>query len=147
MRARKEFYKEYVDIKVRISMAVFILVFLIMFGIVLYDSFVHGLPFYYVLFFISGTLISFFLKNAHKIYWSNEDQKIMREMGLIGILFLVALILFRTALLPKILMALNLVYVSDAFLLIAMGIFWEKAHSITKQIEEIVFSSFSRKNS
>jgi len=47
MKSRRAFYKKYVDKKIRITRAIFSLVCIVMFGIILYDSFVNNLPFYY----------------------------------------------------------------------------------------------------
>jgi len=93
MKSRRAFYKKYVDKKIRITRAIFSLVCIVMFGIILYDSFVNNLPFYYILFSILGGLVSLFFRKTQKIYWSEEDQKIVRKMNIIGALLLVVIIL------------------------------------------------------
>ena len=147
MKSRRLVYKNYVDKKIKIARAVFTLMFVVMFEIILYDSFVNNLPFHYILFFILGGLISLIFKKTQKIYWSKEDQKMVKKMNFFGILLLIVIIVVRNLLLPKFLRALNLVYISDALLLIAIGIFFGRIHTISKHIEEIVFSNFLEKHS
>lgn len=53
MKSRRAFYKKHVAKSIRVMMALFIVSYIVMFGVVLDDSFIHHLPFHYILFFLA----------------------------------------------------------------------------------------------
>jgi Na+/H+ antiporter NhaD/arsenite permease-like protein len=148
MKARKAFYKKHVAKSIRVMMALFIVSYLLMFGIVLYDSFIHHLPFHYILFFLVGLAISIVYRVIQRLHWNEEAQKIVRKRDVIGLILsiglFVVLMLIRKCALPEMLRAFNIVYVSDAIFVTMMGIFFGRVHTMAKQIEEIVFGKMSK---
>lgn len=68
MKSRRAFYKEHVAKSIRVMMALFIVSYFIMFGVVLYDSFHHHLPFHYILWFLVGLVISFLYRAIQKLH-------------------------------------------------------------------------------
>ena len=52
MTGKKEYYKKYVDKRTRIRKLIYLLILVVAFCIVLYDSFINKLPFHYIVFFI-----------------------------------------------------------------------------------------------
>lgn len=142
MKAKKEYYKNYVDGKVRLKKGVFFLIFLITFCIVLYDSFINNLPFHYIAFFIIGRLLSMLLSKTQKVKWVETENKFIVERSIAGLLIMLAVILFRVFLFPRILTEFNVIYISDALLLIVMGWFLGRVKLISAKIEEKAFSGF-----
>ncbi len=145
MKSRREFYKNYVGKRVQIPRFIFISMIVIMFGITLYDSFTNNLPFYYVLFFLLGYFISLSFKKTQKIYWDETGQKIMRRMGFFGFLLILTLILARKLVFPEMFREFSVIYITDAILLISLGVFSGRIHILSKQIEEITFRTFFEK--
>jgi hypothetical protein len=147
MKSRKAFYRQHVAKSIRAMMVMFIVSYLLMFGVVLYDSFTYSLPFHYSLFFLVGTGISLLYRAIQKIHWNEEAQKITRKRSMISLIFSIGLFAglmsIRRFILPEILVAFNIVYVSDAIFVAMMGLFFGRVHTMAKQIEEIVFGKAS----
>lgn len=147
MKSRKAFYKKHVAKSIRVMMALFVVSYLIMFGVVLYDSVRHHLPFHYILWFLVGLMISFLYKAIQKLHWDEDAQKIVRKRDVIGLVLsiglFVGLMLIRKFVLPEMLRTFNIVYVSDAIFVTMMGLFFGRVHTMAKQIEEIVFGRAS----
>ena len=150
MKSRRAFYKKHVAKSIRVMMAMFIVSYLVTFGVVLYDSFVHHLPFHYILFFLAGIVISLLYRAIQKLHWNEEEQKIIRKRDVIGLVFsiglFVVLMVVRRFVLPEVFRTFNVIYVSDAIFLTMMGIFFGRTHTIAKQIEEIVFGKMSEES-
>ena len=151
MKSRKAFYQQHVAKSIRVMMALFIVSYLLMFGVVLYDSFRHHLPFHYILWFLVGLVISYLYRAIQKLHWDEDAQKIVRKRDLISLMLsmglFVGLMLIRKFVLPDMLRTFNIVYVSDAIFVTMMGLFFGRVHTMTKQIEEIVFGMASAQGS
>lgn len=108
MKSRKAFYKQHVAKSIRAMMVMFMVSYLLMFGVVLYDSFIYRLPFYYILFSLVGVGISFVYKAIQKFYWNEDAQKITRKRSMITMIFslglFTGLMLVRRFLLKEMLM-------------------------------------------
>lgn len=70
------------------------------------------------------------------------DSKFTIEQNYIGIVIIVAVIISRIFIFPRILTELNIVFISDAVLLIGMGWFLGRIKLISAKIEEKAFSVF-----
>ena len=91
---------------------------LFMFSIVLYDSFMHELPFYYILFFIAGMNIGRLVSTFSKFY-IQEDQKIITFRSTpVGIMVIVLLLVIRFIIGKLILTQFNIVWTADALSLL-----------------------------
>ena len=144
MRAKKEYYKNYVDGRIRIKKLVYFLIFLITFCLVVYDSFIYVLPFHYILFFLIGKLMSLLLKKTQKVEWREVDGKLTVERNNLGILIIITIIILRIFLFSKLLAELNVIFVSDALLLISIGWFIGRINMLSDAIEDKAFSSFMK---
>jgi hypothetical protein len=142
MKAKKNYHKNYVDRKVRIKKLIYLVIILIMFGIVLYDSFINGLPFHYILFFFIGSFMSRLLKKSQKVKWRETDNKFVEERNIIGIIIVAIVIILRIFLFPGILTQLNVIFISDAFFLISTGWFSGRIKLLNDKLEEKAFSGF-----
>jgi len=63
------------------------------------------------------------LNKTHKVKQSEIDNKFTVERIILGVLIIVFVITLRVVVFPKILMQLNVIYISDAILLIVMDWF------------------------
>jgi len=142
MRAKTEYYKEYVDKRIRLQKLIYLAMILVVFCIVLYDSFFNTLPFHYILFFLLGKLISALLRKTQKATWDENDNKVIIERSIIGLVFFTLVVLLRALLLPRILNHLHIVFISDALFLTAMGWFSGRIQLISWLVEEHAFSGF-----
>ena len=142
MNGKKDYYTNYVDYKIRIRKLVYFVIFLITFCLVLYDSFMNGLPFHYILFFVIGRIMSLILRKTQKVKWRETDTKFTFERNFSGILIIVTVLILRIFLFPRILTELSIVFISDALLLFVMGWFQGRIKLLSDKIEEKAFSRF-----
>ena len=141
MKAKREYYKNHVDGKIRIKKLIYFLILLITFCIVLYDSFINKLPFHYILFFLIGRLMSLVLKKTQKVK-INEEGKFTIDRSIIGLSIIIIVIILRAILFPRILTELNVVFISDALFLMLIGWFLGRISLMSDKIEEKAFSKF-----
>jgi len=142
MKTKRQFYNRHVDKKIKISIALFGISFIVMLAFVLYDSFNHGLPFHYILFFFVGILFSLFLRKVIGVEWDSESQKVMRKRNILAFVAMLLIMGMRRFLFPWLLSSLHVVFVSDALMLVAVGLFFGRAHSLARQSEDVVFDRF-----
>jgi uncharacterized membrane protein len=95
MKNKRLFHKKETDAKVKVFNRVFIGLMLFLFGIVLYDSFIHALPFYYILFFFGGIVIGRFVAITQQIEKKDSNKKLTIKVRPIGILLTVLLLIIR----------------------------------------------------
>ncbi len=144
MKAKNEYYKNYVDGRIRIRKLIYILIFLITFCLVLYDSFIYVLPFHYILFFLIGKLMSLLLKRTQKVEWREVDGKYTVKRNNLGTLTIITIIFLRIFLFSKILTEFNVIFISDALLLVSIGWFIGRVNMLSDAIEDKAFSSFMK---
>ena len=115
----------------------------IMFSIVLYDSYYFGIPFHYILFYFFGMLLGRIFKYSHKVQLNEETQMLNLTTNWVSILFLVGLILLRFIVGKPILESVHISKVSDALYLLFIGIYYSKWRVIVRQIEGIYYEMLS----
>src|SRR3989338_10716511 len=133
---------EHLDKKIRISYAIFLITIITMFVIVISDSFKYKLPFYYVLFCILGFLISYALRRADKVEWNDHERKITRGWDIAGIILLIWITGMRYLFLPDVLKQIHVVFISDAIMLLLIGIYLGRLIHMRSTVNDIVFSLF-----
>ena len=147
MGAKRNFYKQYVDRRIHAKRLLYLAAMLLCFGIILYDSFVNGLPFHYVLFCFVGSMLGGLLNKTQKVTWCEKEEKIIAKRSFLGMFILIAVISARKALFPKILAEMEVVYISDALLLFLMGWFAVRRRLLSHSVEEKAFSVLLQRNS
>ena len=108
-------------------------------AIVLYDSIVHDLPFHYIFFLIFGHYLGKVFTFSHHIEFDVEDPELELRTNRLSIFFMILLLLTRFAIGPYILDLLQFVYVSDALILVFIGVKNTKWRLLVNQIDEIVY--------
>jgi len=139
MGYKRHFYREHVDRRVRLRKLIYLLILLTVFGITLYDSFVNTLPFHYVLFLLIGGAMALVVSRTQRAMRRETDNVVTVERNILGITIVVAVIVARIVLFPRILTELNVIYVSDAVLLIVMGWLLVRIRILSDKIEEMAF--------
>jgi len=111
-----------------------------MFVVVIHDSFVHELPFYYILFLIGGMVIGRFVAATQK-FSVNEDVGIMTiEGNPVAIIVTLILLVIRFFAGKLILEEFNIVWVADALYLLFIGIYYSNIKRIIREIDERVYT-------
>ena len=147
MGAKRIFYKQYVDKRIRARQLIYLAAMLLCFGFILYDSFVNGLPFHYVLFSLLGSILGELLKKTPNVEWSEKEGRIISNRNLFGLLLLIAVISLRKVVFPKILSEMEVVFISDALLLFLLGWLAGRRRLLSGSVEEKVFSLFLQQHS
>lgn len=144
---RDAFKKQYVDKKIRRSGRVYYLIILIMFGIVIYDSFVFTLPFYYILYWLAGYFAGKVIWLSQKVVIVKETQMLSLEAGAAGKILSLILIVIRFFVGTIILKTFNVIWITDALYLIFIGVYLSKIISISKQVDEYLYKFFQKSKS
>ncbi len=139
MRARKDYISKYADKRLKRSNLIVRTAILIMMLVVLYDSFVFGIPLYYILFLAAGLLIGRIFYFSHRIEFDKNEIQLKLKTNYWSVLFLLMLLLGRFIIGPYILKALHFVWASDALLLFFIGIYRSKWQVIIKQIDDMFY--------
>ena len=147
MKSKRQFHKKETDAKVKVFNRVFIGLMLFLFGIVLYDSFIHALPFYYILFFFGGILIGRFVAITQQIEKKDSNKKLTIKVRPIGILLTVLLLIIRLFAGKLILDEFHVIWATDALYLIFIGVYYKRRRDMLKQIDERVYTYlYAKKN-
>jgi len=146
MNPKRQYYIQYVHRRVRLRKLIYFLIFIILLGIVLYDSYYHDLPFHYVLYMLLGLAISRLLAKTQKAERRVIDNKLTVKYNLSSILIILMVIVLRIYAFPKVLSQFNVIFISDAVLLIVMGWFFGRVKLLSDQIEGEVFANYIKNN-
>jgi hypothetical protein len=139
MKAKATFRKKYIDKKIKITGRVYLMLVLFMFIIVVYDSFVHNLPFYYILFIPAGNLIGRFVALTQKVVIEKDKHSLSLRVNPAGIVITVILLLTRFFIGSIILEEFNVVWVTDGIYLLFIGIYYTRGKDMFRQIDEQVY--------
>ena len=143
MTEKKKFQKKYVDSRIKIIHRVFLGLMIYMFGVVLYDSFVHELPFNYILFWFAGLIIGRLFSRTQVVGKKKNLNKITMQIKPAGIVLTALLIVVRIYAGVIILNEFNMVWAADALYLVFIGIYYSRLKNIVKQIDDRVYAYIS----
>ena len=142
MTIREQFHREHTSIKIKIIQRISLGIMLFMFFVVIHDSFVHELPFYYVLFFFGGFIIGHFISKVQKVSIKDGENIYTIKSSLAGTLIALALLGIRFFAGKLLLDELNAIWTVDALYIFFIGIYYSKLTSIIRQIDERVYAKF-----
>ena len=140
MRKTTQYRKKYASKKVKVTHRINIGLILFMFAVVIHDSFVHDLPFYYVLFILAGLIIGSLISKTQKISVKEEEKIITVDSSTVGTIITLALLGVRFFAGKLILDEYSVVWTTDAIYLFFIGIYYSKIKNIIRQIDERVYS-------
>ena len=146
MKPKKIYYKYHVHRRVRLRKLIYLLIFLTLSIFVFYDSLNHNLPLHYVLFMLVGIFLARILGTTQKATFNESDNKVTIGYNFLSILATCVVVLLRLVIFPKLLSQFNVVFISDAVLLIAMGWFIGRIKLLSDKTEEAVFTNFINRN-
>ena len=139
MKKRKLFQKKHADRKIKIYRWMNSGMILFMFVIVLHDSFVHNLPFYYILYMLGGLGIGWIVSSFQKVSVKEGEELLTLETSPISIIISFLLLGFRHFAGRIILEQFNVVWIVDAIYLIFIGIYYSRLKKIINQIDERLY--------
>lgn len=111
-----------------------------MISIVMHDSFVHRLPFYYIFYGIGGIVIGWIVSLKYEISLDKEEKVFHIKLNNTGIFVLILLLVIRFFAGKLILQELYVVWATDAVYLVFIGIYLAKFKNIVKQIDGQVYT-------
>lgn len=144
MNIKKEVYKKSADKKI-IRTNLFIR--FITFGmgvVVMYDSFIHNIPLYYILFVLAGWLVGKLFFFTHKIVQKENTSKITLKSNRWSIALLLLMFVFRFFIGKQFLESFNTIWASDGILLLFIGIYHSKWNTLVKQMDELYYKLLSK---
>jgi len=142
MKNIKKHRKEHASRKLKIMRLINVGLIIFMFIVVIYDSFVHYLPFYYILFFFVGYVIGSLVSRTQR-FQLNEASKILTvESHPLGISIMLFLLFVRLFIGKLILLEFHVLYATDALYLLFIGIYFAKIKAMIKQMDKRVYDRF-----
>jgi len=139
MKTKKQFLRKKADIRLRRFGLVIYIVLVLMWLVVLYDSFQHDLPFYYILFLLAGAFVGRIYKYTHRVGYKEESLEISLHTNRWSIVLLVLVLAIRFLLGKKILESFNVIWAGDAVYLFFIGVYHSRWKGIVRQIDEIYY--------
>jgi cytochrome c biogenesis factor len=135
-----ETYKKHATKIIRLKAKAFALVSIILLSIVIIDSFRIELPFYYILFFILGLIISVILNQFSSVSWDNVNNKITEDLSVIVLVLLAIYTLFEYFIFPTMMQNLHITYIKAATLLTSSGLYYGRIMFMWKRIRTLLFT-------
>lgn len=148
MKKSKQFQEKHTDKKIKITGRAYFFLIIFMFVIVIHDSYVHDLPFYYILLAIGGMLVGRFVALTQKVMIAEDEKTLTLKVKPIGMVITILLLVLRFVAGKIILEEFNVVWAMDGVYLFFIGIYFAKVKNMFKQIDEQVYVYFfDHKNS
>lgn len=140
MKIKKQFLYKKADKRLRRFEIVIHVILVLMWLVVLKDSFQHDLPFYYILFLMVGAIAGRIYKYTHRVEVTQENLEISLRVNRWNIALLILVIALRFLLGKVILESLNVIWVGDALYLFFIGVYHARWKGIVRQIDEIYYN-------
>ena len=96
-------------------------------GIVLHDSFVHDLPFYYILYTLGGIVIGRIVSFSQKVSDKEGGDLLTIEANPLAVIITILLLVFRHFAGRIILEQFNIIWITDAIYLLFIGIYYSSS--------------------
>jgi Ca2+/Na+ antiporter len=144
MNKKKAFIKKRLDHNLKRSDLVLRLMIGFMAVVVLYDSFIHLVPLYYMLFCVAGLYIGKLFKFSHKVHYNEQQGKLTLIKNRWSMVLLLVLLLIRFYLGRILLESIHILWVTDGILLLFIGIYYAKWKVLIRQIEELYIDRLSK---
>lgn len=140
--SKKAFLKSATDKKLHRTNRILKALILIMAGMVIYNSYRHATPLYYILFFFAGTMLSVVYNYIY--HAEREGNQIKLTSNRWNIVMTVLLILLRFFGAIPILESLEVTWIYDAVYLFFIGLNFKKLKIMIKQLDEVVYKELLR---
>ena len=138
----KRYRSQHTSKKVKLLRWINIGLILLMFIVVIHDSFIHDLPFYYVLYFIGGFVVGKLIASSDKLTVKEDVKQLTLEFNPLGIVVTVLLLVIRFFAGKLILEEFEVLWAVDALYLIFIGIYYARIKHLVRQFDEKVYIKF-----
>lgn len=146
MKVKKQFLRKKADNRLK-RFRLFIYITLLLMGIVvLYDSFQHDLPFYYILFLLAGAFAGRIYRYTHRVELAQESLEISLRSNRWSLVLLAVVIVIRFLLGKQLLESFNVIWAGDALYLVFIGVYHARWKGIVRQIDEIYYGLIPRQD-
>jgi uncharacterized membrane protein len=139
MKKKETYLKQKADKKMIIRHYVLQGLIVLMFAIVLYDSFKHQTPFYYICFLLLGLFIGRIFSLTDRVNHASDSETFIITTSSVGLFITLFLLSMRFIWGRSILQYANILWATDALYLFFIGIYWSKLKSMVKQMDEIIY--------
>lgn len=139
MSTKKKYIKQKANRKLRSLNHFLLATMYFMAVIVLYDSFMHHTPLFYVLFYFVGLVIGRIFRYVMVVERIEETNELVLKTSRWDLVLTILLVLFRFVYGIAFLESMHIVWVSDALYLFFIGIYRSKWKGLVSQIDEIVY--------
>jgi hypothetical protein len=98
IKSQTAFAKKHLDVKLIRRLRIFIIMYLILLGFIVYDIAEHGFnPFLIIAAFLSGIIVGYIAGRMFNIQWHTETSKVVARLDTIGVIVLILYIIFTIA--------------------------------------------------
>ena len=139
MSTKKKYIKRQSNRKIKRLNQFLLLTMYLMACVVLYDSFIHRTPLFYVLFYFAGLVAGRIFSHVMVVERVDETNEIMLKTSRWDLVLTILLVLIRFVFGVAFLDSLHVVWASDALYLFFIGIYRSKWKGVVRQIDEIVY--------
>jgi hypothetical protein len=145
MGKKHVFLKQKADKKMLLRNYIFRALVAFMVIVVLYDSFIHNTPLYYVCYYFLGLFVGKIISIADRVKHSVEDQTFTVASSPFSIIITLLLLSIRFVWGRQLLDFAHVAFTTDALYLIFIGIYWSKWKSMIRQMDDIIYGWLSNK--
>ena len=144
-KKKENYLKQKADKKLIIRHYVLQGLVLLMFLIVLYDSFIYKTPFYYICFLLFGLFIGRIVSILDRVKHSGEEDHFTIDSSPLSLIITLVLLSMRFVWGRHLLDVAQVSWTTDALYLLFIGIYWAKRKSMLRQIDEIIYGWLGNK--
>ena len=144
MSTKKKYIKQKANRKLTSLNHVLLATMYLMGIIVLYDSYVHRTPLFYVLFYFVGLVVGRIYRYVTVVERVEETNELVLKTNRWDLVLTILLILFRFVYGLSFLESMHVVWASDALYLFFIGVYRSKWKGMVRQIDEIAYQWISK---
>jgi len=145
MGTKDKYLKQRADKKLIVQHHVLQALIVFMFVIVLYDSFRHQTPFYYICFLLLGLLVGRIFSITDRVKHGDKSGTFMIAPNAFSLVITLLLLSIRFAWGRSILRLADVMWTTDALYLFFIGIYWSKWRGMVRQMDEIIYGWIKEK--
>lgn len=139
MSTKRKYIKQNANKRLRNLNHVLLATIYLMGIIVLYDSFIHQTPLYYVLFYFLGLVVGRIFSNVMAVERDEETNELVLKTSKWDLILTILLLFLRFMYGIAFMKSMHVVWASDALYLFFIGVYRSKRKGIVKQIDEIIY--------
>ncbi|WP_276388384.1 hypothetical protein [Eudoraea chungangensis] len=144
MESKKSFIKKNSSKRIQRQKRLLIGLITVISLIVLYDSFIHKTPLYYIGFYFLGKFVGRIYRRFYTVKYEKEEEIFSLSSSSWNIIFTVLLVSMKLVLAKKMLHSLDVIWTTDAIYLFSIGIYFSKWKSIARQFDDLIYNRIAK---